>query len=67
MMARSYVAYMPEIIKLRNRILEHEGFDFFDYSKTISSAWVRQANQEYQRVIRYSGDSSNTAPNTDEM
>ena len=41
---------MPEIIKLRNRILKDESFDFFEYSTTISRAWVRQANREYQRV-----------------
>ena len=27
-----YAAYMPEIIKLRNRILEYENFGFFEYS-----------------------------------
>lgn len=43
-----YAAYMPRIIKLRNRILEYENFDFFEYSTTISSAWIRRANQEYQ-------------------
>lgn len=45
-----YAAYMPEIIKLRNRILKYENFDFFEYSTTISRAWVKQANREYQRV-----------------
>ena len=45
-----YAAYMPEIINLRNRILKYENFDFFEYSTTISRAWVRQANREYQRV-----------------
>lgn len=49
---QKYAAYMPEIIKLRNRILQHEGFDFFEHSKTISPGWVRQANTEYQRVIQ---------------
>jgi hypothetical protein len=57
---------MPEIIKLRNRILEHEGFDFFEHSETISPAWVREANQEYQRVIRQKEESS-TEADTDEM
>ena len=47
-----YAAYMPEIIKLRNRILEYKNFDFFAYSTTISPAWIRQANLEYQRVLR---------------
>ncbi len=64
---QKYAAYIPEIIKLCNRILEHEGFDFFEHSKTISPAWVRQANQEYQRVIRHNGDSANTEPNIGAM
>ena len=42
-----YAAYMEEIIKLRNRILGYEKFDFFEYSTTISSAWIQQANREY--------------------
>lgn len=33
-----YAANIQEIIKLRNRILEHENFDFFKYSTTILSA-----------------------------
>ena len=45
----SYSAYMLEIIKLRNRILESEGFDFFAYSKNISPDWILLADQEYQR------------------
>ena len=60
-----YAAYMAEIIKLRNRILEHENFDFFNYSTTISSAWIRQANQEYQRVI-HQETNVNTEQDTDE-
>lgn len=55
---QKYAAYMPEIIKVRNRILEHEGFDFFKQSKSISTVWIRQAEQEYQRVVRHNGDSS---------
>lgn len=58
-----YAAYMSEIIKLRNRILEHEGFDFFEHSETISPAWVRDANSEYQRVVR---PKINKEPDTDE-
>lgn len=46
-----YAAYMTEIIKIRNRILEHEGLDFFEFSTIISPAWVRHANQEYQRTF----------------
>lgn len=54
---QKYAANMPEIIKLRNRILQHEGFDFFKNSTTVSPAWVRQADTEYQRVIRVKDDS----------
>jgi hypothetical protein len=57
---QKYAAYMPEIIKVRNRILAYEGFDFFEHSRTLSPAWLRQADQEYQRVIRRKDDSSNT-------
>lgn len=53
-----YAAYMSEIIKLRNRILEREGFDFFECSTAISPAWIREADSEYQRVIRQEGESS---------
>lgn len=60
-----YAAYMPEIIKLRNRMLNREGFDFFKFSKTISPAWVRQANQEYQRALHQS-EEANTEQDTDE-
>ena len=60
-----YAAYMSEIIKLRNRILEYEDFDFFQHSTTISSAWIRQANQEYERVIHQEID-TNTEQDTDE-
>ena len=60
-----YAAYIQEIIKLRNRILEHENFDFFKYSTTISSAWVLQADQEHQRVIHHEAD-VNTKRDIDE-
>ena len=59
-----YAAYMPEIIKLRNRILDHEGLDFFKFSTTISPAWIRQANQEYRRALRQHED-ANTKRDTD--
>ena len=58
-------ANMQEIIKLRNRILEYENFDFFQHATTISSAWIRQADQEYQRVIHQESD-TNTEQDTDE-
>ena len=61
-----YAAYMPEIIKLRNRILVHEGFDFFEFSTTISPAWVRKADQEYQRTLHQS-EEANKERGTDEM
>lgn len=61
-----YAAYMPEIIKLRNRILEYENFDFFKHSTSISSAWVRQADQAYQRVIHQETD-VNTEQGIDEQ
>lgn len=60
-----YAAYMSEIIKLRNRILQYEKFDFFEYSSIVSSAWVRQADQEYQQVILQKGGFS-TTQDTDE-
>ena len=55
---KKYAAYMPEVIKLRNRILENEGFDFFNYSSIVSSAWIRLADQEFQQVIHQHKDSS---------
>ena len=60
-----YAAYMSEIIKLRNRILDREGLDFFEVSTTISPAWVRQANQEYQRAFHQS-EEANTKRDIDE-
>lgn len=47
-----YVAYMNEIIKLRNRILHDEDFDFFSVSKNISEAYVIEANNEYERLFK---------------
>lgn len=61
-----YAPYRSEIIKLRNRILQYENFDFFQHSTIISPAWVRQANQEYQQVIHQEVD-FNTEQDTDEM
>ena len=60
-----YAAYRQEIIKLRNRVLAYEDFDFFVYSTIISPAWIRQANQEYERVIHQEVD-VNTKQDTDE-
>ena len=39
-----FAAYIPEVIKLRNRILRDTGFDFFAVYKDISPAYVRQAD-----------------------
>ena len=39
-----FAGYMPEVIKLRNRILRDTGFDFFSVSTTISDAYIRQAD-----------------------
>ena len=60
-----YAAYMQEIIKLRNRIMAHEEFDFFQCATTISPAWIRQADQEYQQVVHQTMD-ANTKQDTDE-
>lgn len=43
-----FAAYMPELIKLRNRILRDTGFDFFSVSRTISDAYIRQANEQFR-------------------
>lgn len=44
-----YSAYMDEIIKLRNRLLNQIGFDFFKYSKIISPIHVEKANEFLQK------------------
>lgn len=44
-----FAAYMPEVIKLRNRILRDTGFDFFSVSETISDAYVRQADDMFKQ------------------
>ena len=62
---RKYATYMSEIIKIRNRIMESEAFDFFEYSEKISSAWVRKANEEHHRAIHHSENSPNTRPDID--
>lgn len=43
-----YSAYMPEIIKLRNRLLRDTKLDMFQHSDLISPTWVQQANNEYK-------------------
>lgn len=40
---------MNEVISLRNRILRDTGFDFFSVSTTISEAYIRQANELYNK------------------
>jgi hypothetical protein len=63
-MLTKYSAYMPEIIKLRNRLLGSIGFDFFEHSAIISLAWIRRANDEYERTIRQVG-AVNITPDID--
>lgn len=42
-----YAAYMDEVVKLRNRILKHAGFDFFAVvGDTIAKRWVEEANTQ---------------------
>lgn len=50
---------------MRRKPYTHENFDFFQHSTTISAAWIRQADQEYQRIIHQEND-TNTAQDTDE-
>jgi len=59
-----YAAYMPEIIKLRNRLLHETQVDLFRHSGIISQTWVHLADEEYQRAIRPDITFS-PAPNTD--
>ncbi len=60
-----YAAYMSEIFRLRNRILKVEGFDFFQFSNSVSPVWVRMADEEYARGIRPIS-TTNTEQDTDE-
>lgn len=41
-----FAAYLPEVIKLRNRIRRDIGFDFFSVSRTISKAYIRKADHQ---------------------
>ncbi len=45
LLLEKFASYMPEVIKLRNRILRDTGFDFFSVSTTISDVYVRQADK----------------------
>lgn len=47
-----YAAYMPEIIKLRNRLLSETQVDLFQRSALISQTWVQKADEDYRRVVR---------------
>jgi hypothetical protein len=40
-----YSAYMDEIIKLRNRLVNEISFDFFKYSKIISKVHIEKADE----------------------
>ena len=41
-----YAAYMDEMIMIRNRILTATGFDMFGISKTLSKAWIEEADNK---------------------
>lgn len=55
-----YAPYIDELIKLRNRLLRQEGFDFFKHSRVISQSWIDKANATL-------GEVANTGQDTDEM
>lgn len=61
-----YAAYMPEIIKLRNRLLHETKIDMFQNSALISQTWVERADEEFRRAVR-SSISVNPTPDTDAM
>jgi hypothetical protein len=44
-----FSAYMPELIKLRNRLLRETGIDFFQTSTSISKQWIERADAEYKK------------------
>jgi hypothetical protein len=44
-----FSAYMPEVIKLRNRILRDTEMDFFQASTSISKRWIKRADAAYNR------------------
>jgi hypothetical protein len=60
---QKYAPYITEIIKLRNRVLRDEDFDFFK-NANISEAWVRKAEKTYRKVLRQAGPVS-TEQDTD--
>jgi hypothetical protein len=43
-----FSAYMPEVIKLRNRLLRDTGIDFFQVSTRISQQWISRADALYK-------------------
>lgn len=47
-----YAPYMSELIKVRNRILQHTSIDFFEHSTIVSSAWMQEANKAYSKVVK---------------
>ena len=61
-----YGAYMPEIIKLRNRVLRDTKLDMFQHSNLISQTWIKQANDEYKGFADTRNAVSSTQ-DTDEM
>lgn len=40
-----FAAYPEAVLKLRNRILKSEGFDFLASSRQISAAWRDRADE----------------------
>jgi hypothetical protein len=46
-----YSPYMDEIIKLRNRLLDDCGFDFFETAQ-VPQVWVQKADKEHARTHR---------------
>jgi len=44
-MLTKYSKYMPELIKLRNRLLNDTGLDFFSYSTILSPNWIEKADK----------------------
>ena len=39
-----YADYMDDVVLIRNRVLELEGFDFFESSPNVSQVWFDKAN-----------------------
>lgn len=46
MLIAKYAAYMEEVILIRNRIVTATGFDMFSVSRTLSKAWIEEADRK---------------------